>query len=70
MVAEAVSPLLGALLFAWSFDQRMPFPMDASFCFNALAVLGLGLYTFSLVLHINVVGDFGTVPEGAALNLR
>jgi len=69
-VAEAVTPLIGGLVFAWSFDQQMPFPMDASFCFNALSVLGIGLYTCSLVLHINVVGDFGAMSEGTALNLR
>lgn len=39
--------------------------MDATFYFNLCALLGLGLYTASLVLHVHVVGDFGSAPEGA-----
>ena len=40
--------------------------MDATFVFNLLAVLGLGLYTASLLLHIHIVSsDFGHAPEGS-----
>jgi len=67
-VLEACSPLVNGTLFAWAYGMRLPYPMDATFCFNVMSVVGIGLYTASLVLHINIVGDFGSAPEGATIN--
>jgi hypothetical protein len=67
-VMEASSPLINGTLFAWAYGLRTPYPMDSTFCFNVMAVLGIGLYTGSLVLHINIIGDFGIAPEGATIN--
>ena len=37
----------------------MQYPMDSTFVFNLCAVMAVGLYTASLILHVQVVGDFG-----------
>ena len=41
--------------------------MDSTFVFNLCAVMSVGLYTASLILHVQVVGDFGSAPEGSTL---
>jgi len=69
-LAEASSPLLSGVVFSWSYRQDLSYPMDATFFFNVLAVVSVGLYTASLLLHIHIVGDFGRAPEGATLNAK
>ena len=64
---DGVGPFLGGFIFAWAFAQGMQYPMDSTFVFNLCAVLAVGLYTGSLVLHVQVVGDFGSAPEGSTL---
>jgi len=55
---EVFGALVTATLFGWSTSDHRPFPFDGacSFCFAALVCAIV--YTLSLSLHVNVVGDF------------
>ena len=58
MLSETVAPLLAGVAFAFSFKLNRPYPMDATFFFNALAALGVCLYAASLQLRLQITGDF------------
>ena len=66
-VCDGFGPFGGGFIFAWAFAQGMQYPMDSTFVFNLCAVMSVGLYTASLILHVQVVGDFGSAPEGSTL---
>lgn len=55
---EVFGALITAALFGWSTSDHRPFPFDGAciFCFAALVCAIV--YTLSLSLHVNVVGDF------------
>ena len=49
-------------------EADLSYPMDSRLIFNITALVSLGLYVLSLLLHVNVMGDFGVSGEGGDLS--
>jgi len=64
MVRSALLKLRLALCPDRSVEAGLNYPMDSRLVFNISAVVSLGLYVLSLLLHVNVLGDFGVSSEG------
>ena len=63
---ETLGALCVAPIFAWSTDQRRPFPLDGALCFYTGALACAALYVLSFSLYVNFVGE--RFPESTNQN--